>query len=128
MKRPIFSSIGACSAAFGLFLFCGNTQADPLTLTATVTVKTQVRGSSTPPTVITLARNQVFILRAGSARADDSLQITFEKGGDSFTSTLKDVLAGATLALVAVAEIPLKGPATVTISGKGLASYEIQTL
>jgi hypothetical protein len=128
MKRSIFSSIGACSAAFGLFLFCGNTQADPLTLTATVTVKTQVRDSSTPPTVITLARNQVFILRAASARADDSLQVTFEKGGDSFTLIVKDTLAGATLAFVGVTEVPLKGPATVTISGKGLASYEIQTL
>ncbi len=128
MKRSIFSSIGACSAAFGLFLFCGNTQADPLTLTATVIVKTQIRDSSAPPTVITLDRNQVFILRAGSARADDSLQVTFEKGGDSFTSTLKDILAGATFDLVGIAEIPLKGPATVTISGKGLVSYEIQTL
>ena len=128
MKRPIFSSIGACSAAFGLFLFCGSTQAAPLTLTATVTVKTQVRDSNTPPTVITLARNQVFILRAGSARADDSLQVTFEKGGDSFTFILKDALGGATFDLVGVAEVPLKGPATVTISGKGLASYEIQTL
>ena len=99
-----------------------------MTLTATVKVRTQVRGDSTPPTVITLARNQVFILRAGSARADDSLRVTFEKSGDSFTVILKDILAGATLDLVGVIEIPLKGPATVTISGKGLASYEIQTL
>jgi len=127
MKR-IFSSIGACSAAFGLFLFFGSTQAAPLTLTATVTVKTQVRDINTPPTVITLTNNQVFILRAASGRADDSLQLTFEKGGDSFTVILKDILAGATLALFGVAEIPLKGPATVTISGKGLASYEIQTI
>jgi hypothetical protein len=128
MKRSIFSSIGACSAAFGLFLFCGNTQADPLTLTATVIVKTQVRDSSTPPTVITLANNEVFILKGGSARADDSLQVTFEKGGDSFSIALRDVLAGATFDLIGVAEVPLKGPATVTISGKGLVSYEIQTL
>jgi hypothetical protein len=128
MKRPIFSSIGACSAAFGLFLFCGNTQADPLTLTATVIIRTQVRDSSAPPTVITLANNEVFILKGGSARADDSLQVTFEKGGDSFSIALRDVLAGATFDLIGVAEVPLKGPATVTISGKGLVSYEIQIL
>ena len=128
MKRPIFSSIGVCSVAFGLFLFCGNTQADPLTLTATVIVKTQVRDSSTPPTVITLAHNEVFITRGQSARAGDSLQVTFEKSGDSFRIDVTDVLAGATFDLVTLGQVPLKGPATVTISGKGLVSYEIQTL
>jgi hypothetical protein len=127
MKRPIFSSIGACSTAFGLFLFCGNTQAAPLTLTAIVIVKTQVRNSNTPPTVITLARNEVFILRSLSVRASDSLQVTFEKSGDSFSFSLPP-LPGPTIDLVGAAEFPLKGPATVTISGKGLVSYEIQTL
>lgn len=112
--------------ALGLYLSCGNAQAAPLTQTAIVKVATQVRASDTPPKVIKLAANQVFLFRGHSVRTGDSLQVIFEKGGDSFSTTV--AVAGATFELVGLPEVPLKGPATVTISGKGLVSYEIQTL
>jgi hypothetical protein len=126
MKRPIFSSIVACSAVFGLLLSCGYTQAAPLTLTAEVKVTTLVRADGTPPQVITLRRNQVFLFNGLSVRAGDSVDVIFTKSGESFRVNTTappgffDVLGGSFT--------PLKGPATVTISGKGLVAYEIQTL
>ncbi|MCI0560958.1 MAG: hypothetical protein MN733_20930 [Nitrososphaera sp.] len=127
MKRPIFSSIVACSAVFGLLLSSANTQAAPLTLTAKVNVTTLVRADGTPPQVITLRRNQVFLFNGHSVRAGDSVDVIFTKGGDSFRvpNNLGNPLPFDLLGGIA---IPLKGPATVTISGKGLVAYEIQTL
>lgn len=130
MKSPIFSSIVVCSVAFGLLLSCGDTQAAPLTPAAQVTVTTLVRADGTPPTVIRLRRNEVFLFRGVSARLGDSVEIIFTKGGDSFvvaTSTLLGV--GFALGFIGGAgDIPLKGPATVTISGKGLVAFETQKL
>ena len=126
MKRPVFSSFVACSAVLGLLLSCGNTQADPLTLTAKVTVTTLVRADATPPKVTRLARNQVFLFNGLSVRAGDSVDVIFTKDGESFRVNTTappgffDLLGGTFT--------PLKGPATVTISGKGLVAYEIQTL
>jgi hypothetical protein len=125
MKRPIFSSIVACSVLFGLSLSCGNTQAAPLTLTAKVTITTLVRADGTPQQVITLRRNEVFLFNGLSVRAGDSVDVVFTKNGESFRVNTTappgffDLLGGVT---------PLKGPATVTISGKGLVAYEIQRL
>ncbi len=128
MKRPIFFSIVACSAVFGLLLSCGNTQAAPLTLTAEVKATTLVRADGTPPTVITLRRNQVFIISGFSTRAGDSVDIIFTKGGESFRLDAVEGALGADLSPLLFYAIPLKGPATVTIFGKGLVAYEIQTL
>jgi len=112
---------------FGLLLSCGYTQAAPLTLTAKVAVTTLVRADGTPPKVITLRRNQVFIISGFSTRAGDSVDIIFTKGGESFRLDAEGVL-GADLSPLPFYAIPLKGPATVTIFGKGLVAYEIQTL
>jgi len=130
MKRPVFSAFVTCSAVFGLLLSCGYTQADPLTLTAEVTVTTLVRADATPPKVIRLSRKEVFLLRGHSARAGDSVDVIFTKGGDSFRVTVPPGTTSGLFELLEVGAIaiPLKGPATVTISGKGLVAYEIQTL
>ena len=129
MKKPIFSSIVACSAVFGLLLSCGNTQAAPLTLTAEVKVTTLVRADGTPPQVITLRRNQVFIFRGLSVRAGDSLDVIFTKSGDSFRVATSNLGFPASFDLFGgTSNITLKGPATITISRKGLVAYEVQTL
>ena len=113
---------------FGLLLSCGYTQADPLTLTAEVKVTTLVRADGTPPTVITLRRNQVFLLRGHSVRAGDSVDVIFTKNGESFRVNIPAPSGFLDLSEVGSVAMPLKGPATVTISGKGLVAYEIQTL
>jgi hypothetical protein len=125
MKQPIFPRIAACSAVFALLLSCGNTQADPLTPTARVAVTTLVRADGTPPKVITLRRNEVFLFRGFSTRPGDSVNVIFTKGGESFRV---DTLILGETDLNPGAGIPLKGPATVTISGKGLVAYEIQKI
>jgi hypothetical protein len=91
-------------------------------------LRTQVRAADTEPRVITLAQNEVFRLRGQSARQDDTVQVTFEKGGDSFQVALLG-FNGAGLDLLSDSPvIPLRGPATVTITGRGLVSYEIQPI
>ena len=127
MKRLVFSSFVACSAVFALLLCCGNTQGDPLTPTAKVTVTTLIRANGTPPDVITLRRNQVFLLRGLSVRAGDSVDVLFTKNGESFHVNTT-ASPGFPFDLLAGLGIPLKGPATVTISGKGLVAYEIQKI
>jgi len=127
MKKPKFPSIIAFSGVLGLSLCSGNTQADPLTPTAKVKVTTLVRPDSSPPKVIKLAANDVFLFKGFSTRPGDSLDITFTKGGESFPLDRSTFVSDA-LVLPFANGIPLKGPATVTISGKGLVSYEIQKL
>lgn len=98
-----------------------------MTPTAKVTVTTLVRADGTPPQVITLRRNQVFLFRGLSRRPGDSVDVIFTKGGDSFVVANSNL--GIPTALVGGAgDIPLKGPATVTISGKGLVAYEVQKI
>ena len=128
MKTSLFSSIAACTAVFGLLLSYGNTQADPLTPTAKVKVTTLVRAEGTPPQVVKLAPKQVFLLRGYSVRAGDSVDVIFTKNGESFRVTTATPTGFVDLLEVGAIAMPLKGPATVTISGKGLVAYEIQTL
>jgi len=128
MKRPIFFPIVACSAVFGLLFSCGNTQAAPLTLTAEVKVTTLVRADGTPPKVIRLARDEVFLLRSHSARAGDSVDVIFTNNGEPFRVNTPVTPGFLDLVEVGAVASPLKGPATVTISGRGLVAYEIQKL
>ncbi|MCI0558495.1 MAG: hypothetical protein MN733_08375 [Nitrososphaera sp.] len=97
-----------------------------MTPTAKVTVTTLVRADGTPPQVITLRRNQVFLLRGLSVRAGDSVDVLFTKKGESFR--VNNTAPPGFFDLLGAVGIPLKGPATVTISGKGLVAYEIQAL
>ncbi len=84
MKTHLFASIAVCGAVFAVLLFYGNTQADPLTPTATVKVTTLVRVEGTPPKVISLVRNEVFLFNGLSVRAGDSVDVIFTKNGESF--------------------------------------------
>ncbi|MBA3571678.1 MAG: hypothetical protein H0W34_06850 [Pyrinomonadaceae bacterium] len=112
MKTPTFSSIAACTAVFGLLLSYGNTQADPLTPTAKVTVTTLVRAEGTPQKVLKLARNEVFILSGYSRRLGDSVDVIFAKGGDSFRTAITSPFSTPVIDLQQQSAIPLKGPAT----------------
>lgn len=95
-----------------------------MTPTAKVTVTTLVRADGTPPQVITLRRNQVFLFRGLSVRTGDSVDVLFTKNGESFHVNTT-ASPGFPFDLLAGVGIPLKGPATVTM---GLVSYEIQKL
>lgn len=61
-------------------------------------------------------------------RAGDSVDVIFTKNGESFRVTTATPTGFVDLLEVGAIAMPLKGPATVTISGKGLVAYEIQTL
>ncbi|MGH9890582.1 MAG: hypothetical protein ACREA0_01070 [bacterium] len=127
MQRPVYQPFLVFSALFALCMFWGNAEADPLTPTAKVTVTTLVRADGTPPKVIRLARNEVFLFRGHSVRPGDSMEVVFTKGGDSFRVHVSTGFA-VPFDLLAGVGIPLRGPATVRISGKGLVAYEIQEL
>lgn len=129
----MFSSTAIRCSMFGLLLLCGSTLAAPLTPDAEVKILTLLRTGGEAPTVIQLSSRQVFLLNGQSTRCGDSIEIVFTKNGEAFRlhqlpqdglpcGLFADFLGGVAGAA------PLKGPATVTITGKGLVAYEVQKL